>query len=81
MEGYILGIDTTMMYAIITDDDKSYQLDCEYELLGLNREDIIPERKFKMIIDENDDVTFEFLEKYINEGITVDDLKKIKGIE
>lgn len=81
MDGYILGIDSTKMYAIITDSEKSYQLDCEYDLLGLNKEDIIPERKFKMKIDENDDVVFEFLDTYINENITIDDLKKIKGIE
>ncbi len=81
MDGYILGVDNTKMYAVITDNDKSYQLDCEYELLGLNKEDIKPERKFKMLVDENDDVTFEFLDSYINEGITIEYLKKIKGIK
>ena len=81
MEGYILGRDKKMMFSIIIDGDKSYQLDCEFDLLGLNVEDIIAERQFKMLIDENDDVTFEFLEKYINEGITVEELKRLKGIE
>jgi hypothetical protein len=81
MEGYILGVDNTKMYAVITDNDKSYQLDCEYELLGLDKENIIPERKFKMLVDENDDVTFEFLDSYINEGVTIEYLKKLKGIE
>lgn len=81
MDGYILGVDNTKMYAVITDKDKCYQLDCEFELLGLNKDDIIAERKFKMLVDENDDVSFEFLNEYINEGITVEDLKKIKGVE
>jgi hypothetical protein len=81
MEGYVLGIDKTKMYAIIIDNDKSYQLDCEFELLGLNKDDIIPERKFKMLVDENDEVTFEFLDSYINEGVTVEYLKKVKGIK
>lgn len=81
MDGYILGVDNTKMYAIITDGDKSYQLDCEFDLLGLNKDDIIAERQFKMLVDENDDVTFEFLEKYINENITIEELKKLKGIK
>ena len=81
LDGYILGVDSSKMYSIIVDNNKSYQLNCEYDLLGLNKDDIIPERKFKMLIDENDECSFEFLDLYINEGLTVDDLKKIKGIE
>jgi hypothetical protein len=68
------------MYSVITDNEKSYQLDCEYDLLGLYKEDLIAERKFKMLVDENDEVTFQFLDEYINEGVTIEDLKKIKGI-
>lgn len=81
MDGFILGVDATKMYAIITDNDKSYQLDCEFELLGLDKADIVAERKFKMLVDENNDVTFEFSEEYINEGLTIDYLKKMKGVE
>ena len=53
MIGYILGVDNKLMYSIIVDDteQKSYQLNCDYDLLGLNKDDIIPERKFKMLID------------------------------
>jgi hypothetical protein len=81
MNGVVLGIDNINMYSIISDDKKSYQLNAEYDLLGLNKDDIIPERKFKMLIDENDEVEFLFLDEYVNKDITIEDLKKIKGIE
>ncbi len=81
MEGYILGVSNDKFHAIISDNEKSYQLDCEYDMLGLNKEDLIPERKFMMLVDENDEVEFDFSDSYINENITLDDLKKLRGIE
>ena len=81
LDGYVLGINSNKMYAVITDNVKSYQLDCEYELLGLDEKDIIAERKFKMIVDENEEVTFKFLDEYINKDITIEKLKNFKGIK
>ncbi len=81
LDGVILGLDNKMLYSVITDSEKSYQMNCDFNLLGLNEDDLKMERKFKMLIDENDDVTFEFLDEYANEGLTIEDLKKLKGIE
>lgn len=81
MDGYVLGINDNKMYAVITDNIKSYQLDCEYELLGLDEKDIIAERKFKMIVDENEEVTFKFLDEFINKDMTIEKLKNFKGIK
>lgn len=80
LEGVIVGVDKTNMYSIITDGEKSYQLNAEIEVLGLDVNDIIIERKFKMIIDENDEVSFEFLDEYVNKDLTIEDLKKFKNI-
>ncbi len=81
--GYVLGIDNTKMYGVVINEkeQKSYRLEVEYDLIGLNKDDIIPERKFNMIDDGNKDVRFEFLDNYINDNITVEDLKKLKNVQ
>lgn len=80
--GYVLSRDNTKMYSIIVDEqeNKCYQLDAEFELLDINPVDVIAERQFKMLVDENDDVSFVFLDNYINKDITLEDLKTHKGL-
>ncbi len=75
--GYVLGVDAKKMYSIILDSDeeKSYQMDCELEYINTDNSEITAERKFNMSVTENGEMSFEFLNEKINENITVQDLK------
>lgn len=75
--GYVLGKDKYKFYSIIVDNDKCYQMDAEFDLLDLDESKIVAEQKFKMFIDENDEVKFYFIDEYINQDITLDDLKNL----
>lgn len=78
-DGYVLGFDKECMYSIIVDSKKSYQMNCEIDLLKIDRSDIIPERKFKIKLLD-DDIEIIFLDEYINEDITIEKLKKMKNV-
>lgn len=62
-KGYVLGVDKTKMYSIIIDEkeNKTYQMDCELKLI--NTKEIVAEQSFILNLDEEGNMSFEFLEK------------------
>jgi hypothetical protein len=60
-----LILDKTKFYAIIIDEnDKSYQMDCD--LKNVNKDELKLERRFKLILNENENFDINFLDEYLD---------------
>lgn len=77
LTGYVLGKDNDKFYSIVRDEelDKSYQIDCEYTIANIKESDIKIEQKFNVLLLENSNMRFEFLNEYLDDDLDDDNIE------